>query len=102
MLSSCTNGDVHYINKENKIFLEVYITSNEIGHKPHPLCTNPRENALNYVYHLSGDKYYIWHSQTSLEADYLKIWGLNFSKKAPHKAFSLFINFGILVCFPFW
>ena len=54
----CVTGDVHYLNKEDKIFREVYIATDGIGHKPHPLCTNPRGNISNHKYYPSGDNYY--------------------------------------------
>ena len=54
----CATGDVHYLNKEDKICREVYIATDGINHRPHPLCTNPRGNVLNHKYYPSGDQYY--------------------------------------------
>jgi len=54
----CATGDVHYANLEDKIYREVYIATDGINHRAHPLCTNPRGNVANHVYHQSGDQYY--------------------------------------------
>jgi len=51
-------GDVHYLNLEDKVFREVYIATDGINHRAHPLCGNPRGNVSNHVYHPSGDQYY--------------------------------------------
>ncbi|MBP5301498.1 MAG: PolC-type DNA polymerase III [Bacilli bacterium] len=55
----CATGDVHYINAEEKIFREVYIATDGIGHRPHPLCTNPRGVIENHVYTTSGDQFFL-------------------------------------------
>ena len=55
----CATGDVHYIDPEEKIFREVYIATDGIGHRPHPLCTNPRGVIENHNYIESGDQFFL-------------------------------------------
>lgn len=54
----CATGDVHYLNPEDKVFREVYIATDGINHRAHPLCTNPRGSVSNHIYHESGDQYF--------------------------------------------
>ncbi|MCQ2792449.1 MAG: PolC-type DNA polymerase III [Bacilli bacterium] len=57
-LPICATGDVHYLNPSDKIFREVYIATDGINHRAHPLCTNPRGSVSNHTYHPSGDQYF--------------------------------------------
>ncbi|MCQ2752837.1 MAG: PolC-type DNA polymerase III [Bacilli bacterium] len=57
-LPVCATGDVHYLNPEDKVFREVYIATDGINHRAHPLCTNPRGYVKNHDYHPAGEQYF--------------------------------------------
>ena len=68
----CATGDVHYINPEEKIFREVYIATDGIGHRPHPLCTNPRGVVENHIYKESGDQFFLTTEEMIEKFDFLE------------------------------